>query len=192
MDFELNIPFLSQMENVKLPDPDLLMFYQDLEKRHIWLEDEVSPDSCNYIMKFIQQANRGDDMTPITLHIASNGGDLSTMFAMYYTIKNSKVPVHTINECNCHSAAVTIFLAGAKRSMNLGASFILHEGSAHVAGSHRETKSAMAQYEKDIAKMRALIVENTLFTEEELNAQFEKDQDFYVDFDLATEKGMLK
>lgn len=184
----------SEVENLKLPDPYLLIFYQDLKDRHIWLAEEIGPESCNYITQYIQRLNRteADDMTPITLHIMSNGGSLSTMFAMYYTIKNSKIPVHTINEGDCHSAAVLIFLAGHKRSINPGATFVLHEGSAHMAGSHRETKAAMEMYNKDVEKMRSLIAKETDITLEELTSKFEVEQDWYVDYDLALQKGFVK
>ena len=38
----LNISIPKQVENLQLPDPTLLFYYQNLEKRIFWLDEEVS------------------------------------------------------------------------------------------------------------------------------------------------------
>lgn len=179
---------------LEYPDPGLVMMYKQLGKRVIWLDEEVNWDTCAFLIQYIQYLNRdeADDLTPIELHMMTNGGELPTMFTIYDTIKNSKIPVHTINEGACHSAGFIIYLAGHIRSMNENATFIAHEGSGGMGGSYRENKSAMEQYEKDVLHMKEIIVAETNFTMEELDAAFEKSQDFYINKALATEKGVVK
>jgi group I intron endonuclease len=187
MEMLLSEPIKFWGNNKELPDPELVLFYKELERREIWLDTEICWDNVSIIIKYINYINAtaGDDMTPIILRIMSPGGELPSMFTLYHTIRDSRVPIHTINMGDCHSAAFPIFLAGAERSMVKGACFIAHEGSGMVGGTFRETKQAMKHYEQQIQVMRDIIVENTLFTTEEIQSRFESEQDFYIDEELA-------
>jgi len=128
-----------------------------------------------FITKYIQHLNRNseDKETPITIHFFSPGGEVRVMFNLYYTILNSKIPVHCVNEGDCHSAAFVVFLAGSKRTMIPYGTFIAHEGSGGLGGTYRETKAAAAQYDREISWMRKIIAERTNLTEEEINNKFE-------------------
>lgn len=189
------LEFTTSMWNItqELPDPELLLLYKGFEDRDIWLEDKVSLEGCSLLIKYIHYLNRTDpeNKKPITLHIASPGGDLSAMFMLYRTIRDSKIPIHTVNEGGACSAAFIIFLAGQERTMLPEAIFVAHEGFGEMGGSFRENKTALKQYEKDVLKMKEIIVERTTFTMEELESQFEKEQDFYIDYDLAVAKGVV-
>ena len=132
-DFEIMLPPISLTEpTLKYPDPDLLLLYKQLGTRDLWLDTEVTWENCVFLVEYIKYLNRTseDFVTPITLHIMSPGGELPVMFTVYDTIKQSRIPVVTINEGACHSAAFIIFLAGTHRLMNPHATFIAHEGSA--------------------------------------------------------------
>ena len=178
---------------LKYPDPDLLMFFKQLETRDLWLDTEVNWDSCAFIVEYIQYLNEreSDDMTPIKLHIFSNGGELPTMFAVYDTIKKSKIPVHTINEGACHSAAFIIYLAGSIRTMNPDGVFIAHEGSGGALGTYRESKSAMQQYEIEVDRMAHIISENTKLTVEEINHNYDQNSDWYIRAEDAKKYGIV-
>ena len=178
---------------LKYPDPDLVLFYKQLESRDIWLDTEVSWENCNFLVQYIQYLNRveGDDMTPIKLHIMSPGGELTTMFSIYHTIKNSKIPVHTINEGAAHSAAFIIYLAGHKRTMNPDAVFVAHEGSGGAVGTFRESKAAMKQYEIEVARMASIIAENTNLSIEEINQHYDQNSDWYIRYDDAKQFGII-
>lgn len=194
MELELQLPQMSLVEpTLKYPDPGLLMMYKNLGNREIWLDDEINWDTCAFLVQYIQYLNRvegGDD--PITIHIMSPGGELPVMFTIYDTIKNSRIPVVTINEGACHSAAFIIFLAGRVREMRKHATFIAHEGSGMMGGSYRENKSAMEQYEKDVAEMRRIISAETGIPEETITKKFEESQDWYIRYDDAVSMGILK
>lgn len=193
MEFILENPIKFWGENKDLPDPELVLFYKELERREIWLDNELTWDTASILVKFIHYVNATakDDMTPITLRIMSPGGELSTMFALYHTIVNSKVPVHTINMCDCHSAAFLIFLAGHKRTMLPDARFVAHEGSGVVGGTFRETKAAMLRYEKDVARMAELIASRTNLTVEEVKKNYDTESDWYIDEAMARKLGIV-
>ena len=178
---------------LKYPDPDTLMFYKQLETRDIWLDTEVTWDNCAFIVQYIQYLNERepDDVTPIKLHIFSPGGELAVMFVLYNAIKNSKIPVHTINEGACHSAAFIIFLAGKIRTMNPDAVFIAHEGSGGAMGTYRESKSAMKQYDIEVDRMAHIIAENTQLTVEEINHNYDQNSDWYIRAEDAHKYGIV-
>lgn len=166
----------------ELADPALQLFYDNWNRRVIWLDDEINWNTCGLIVQWINLLNetQSEDKTPIQIHIMSNGGLLSTMFTLYDTIKKSKIPVETINEGCCHSAAFIIYLAGSKRTMNENACFIAHEGSSLQGGTYRESKAAMAAYERDVQKMKEIISTETSLSVDEINEQFEKQSDWYL------------
>lgn len=194
-DFEICLPAISVAEpTLKYPDPDLLLFYKQLGTRDLWLDQEINWETCAFLVQYIQYLNQNEpDLdTPITLHIMSPGGELPTMFTIYDAIKNSRIPVVTINEGACHSAAFIVFLAGQYREMRPHATFIAHEGSGAMGGSYRENKAAMEQYEKDVAEMRRIIAAETGIDEALITKRFEESQDWYIRYDEAVEKGILR
>lgn len=194
-DFEIMLPPISLTEpTLKYPDPDLLLLYKQLGTRDLWLDTEVTWENCAFLVEYIKYLNRTseDFVTPITLHIMSPGGELPVMFTVYDTIKQSRIPVVTINEGACHSAAFIIFLAGTHRLMNPHATFIAHEGSGAMGGSYRENKAAMEQYEKDVAEMRHIIAAETGIDEDLITKRFEESQDWYIRYDEAVEKGIIR
>ncbi len=195
MDFEIQLPQMSMVEpTLKYPDPGLLMMYKNLGSRHIWLDDEINWDTCAFLVQYIQYLNRAEDdfITPITIHIMSPGGELPVMFAIYDAIKDSRIPVVTINEGACHSAAFIIFLAGQKREMKPHALFIAHEGSGAMGGSYRENKAAMKNYDRDVEEMRHIIAVETGMDESYVTQRFEEMQDWYIRYDEAKELGILR
>lgn len=195
MDFAIELPQISLTEpTLKYPDPDLLLLYKQLGYRELWLDEEINWETCAFLVEYIQYLNREgvDYLTPITIHIMSPGGELPVMFTIYDTIKKSRIPVVTINEGACHSAAFIVFLAGKYREMNPHATFIAHEGSGAMGGSYRENKAAMEQYEKDVAEMRHIIAAETGIDEDLITKKFEESQDWYIRYDEAVEKGILR
>ena len=56
-DILLQIP--QPLENMTLPNPELLTYYSDLDKRIFWLEDEVNEQTLEIIRKILEW-NRED------------------------------------------------------------------------------------------------------------------------------------
>ena len=88
----LQIP--QPLENMNLPNPELLTYYSDLEKRIIWLEEEVTECTLEFVRKIIEW-NREDEMNglepkdrkPIKIFFFSPGGDLDVNYALIDTIR---------------------------------------------------------------------------------------------------------
>lgn len=85
-----------------LPDPELLVYYKNLENRTFWIDYEIEA-SLLEISKYIIQFNQEDkdipieNRKPIKLFIFSYGGDLDVCFNLIDICLASKTPIHTIN-----------------------------------------------------------------------------------------------
>lgn len=65
MDFELSPIFIpEELENVKLPSPELLSFYENLQERVIWIDDEIGDQLLQY-SKYILKWNMEDEKAGI-------------------------------------------------------------------------------------------------------------------------------
>ena len=189
----LNIP--QPLENMNLPNPELLTYYSDLEKRIIWLEEEVTENTLEFVRKLIEW-NREDEMNglepkdrkPIKIFFFSPGGDLDVNYALIDTIRLSKTPVYGINIGRCCSAAAYIYLSCHHRYMMNHSYFVFHQGSSQLSGSYNEVVAIMNDYQGQVAELSNLMKERTLYTEEEIMDNIVTE--WYVRKEEALEKGV--
>lgn len=190
-DIFLNIP--QEVANLALPDPELLTFYKDLDKRIFWLEDEVSTHTLEIIRKILEWNREDEDKPieerkPIKLFFFSPGGDLDVNYALIDTIKMSKTPIYGINVGRCCSAAAYIYLSCHKRFMLPNAYFVFHQGSGHFSGSYAEIISQIQDYQEQVNELSNFMKEMTSFTEEEISENIVTE--WYIRKDEALEKGV--
>lgn len=76
-----------------------------------------------------------DYIRPILLEINSNGGFIHEAFAVVDTIKQLKIPVHTICKGYTASAATLISLAGTRRFITRNSYFLIHEITDEITGN---------------------------------------------------------
>ena len=189
----LHIP--QPLENMNLPNPELLTYYSDLEKRIIWLEEEVTECTLEFVRKIIEW-NREDeinglepkDRKPIKIFFFSPGGDLDVNYALIDTIRLSKTPVYGINIGRCCSAAAYIYLSCHQRYMMNHSYFCFHQGSSQLSGSYNEVVAIMNDYQGQVAELSNLMKERTLYTEEEIMDNIVTE--WYVRKEEALEKGV--
>lgn len=181
------------VENLSLPNPELLTYYSDLERRIIWLEEEVSEMSLEIVRKIIEW-NRTDenidvkDRKPIKIFFFSPGGDLDVNYALIDTIRLSQTPVYGINIGRCCSAAAYIYLSCHKRFMMPHSYFIFHQGSSRISGNYNEVVATMNDYQEQVAELSNFMKERTLYSEEEIMENIVTE--WYVRKDEATKKGV--
>jgi ATP-dependent Clp protease protease subunit len=181
------------VENLSLPNPELLTFYKDLEKRNFWLEDEVGEHTLEIIRKIIEW-NREDEgkeiseRAPIKIFFFSPGGDLDVNYALIDTIRMSKTPVYGINVGRCCSAAAYIYLSCHKRYMLPHSYFVFHQGSGHFQGSYAEIVCQMEDYQGQVDELAKFMKDRTLYSEEEITENIVTE--WYVRKDQALEKGV--
>ena len=194
---EGNIILLGDLSesNIKLPDPDLYKFYQDLKNRVLWLDSEINEDSL-MIIRYILQWNQEDvgkplDLRkPIKLMINSVGGSLDIADSIVSIIELSKTPVWGIGIGMVASAASLIYLACHKRFALKTTYFIFHKGS-YTGGSanYNELMAAMDDYKKQVERMVQFYITHTGYEETEVKGKIETD--WYIRGQELVEKGVI-
>ena len=163
---ELLVAVPQPVENLQLPNPELLQFYQDEKDRTIWIEGEID-ESLFEVSKLILKYNKEDkgtpveDRIPIKLFIHSPGGNLDETLAFVALMEISKTPIWTINAGWAYSAAGLILMAGHNRFALPNSQCLIHSGSGAVGGSFEQAESQMKNYKDLVAKMREFILSKT-------------------------------
>ena len=193
----LDLDFLFESHpdaNLQLADPYLLSYYKDLQRRTIFITEEIG-DNCYDLIKLILQWNYEDrgiepqDRETIRIIIASMGGSLESAESLCNIIELSETPIWTMGIGCVATAASLIFLAGHKRFILQNGYFILHKGSVNkLSGSADEVRAFMRDYEKQLDLMRDYYVSHTKYTKEEIDSGISGD--WYVRGDEILEKGI--
>lgn len=191
---EVRIP--EPLENMKLPSPELLNFYQDLDRRVFWLIGPVD-DSLYNLVQYIINWNLEDkdvpveERQPIRLIIASGGGDLEIEKTLNSIIEFSKTPVHGIAIGICASAASMIYLSCHKRYALPNATFVFHQGSCeNLGGTYQQVISFMENYERDIMAMSVFYKSHTNYDPDFIDSKLETG-DWYISSQEAYEHGIV-
>lgn len=172
-----------------LPDPDLLMYYRNLQDRIIWLDDSIDITTLE-ISKLILHFNNMDkdipveERKPIKIMIFSYGGEVSPCFTLLDTIAISKTPVYTYNMGISMSAALLILLAGHKRFGLKRSVALAHSGSGGTQGTYEQTEAQMKDYKHAVQVMRDYILERTSIDAKTLNKYKSTEWYMYIEDQL--------
>ena len=191
-------PFLlpESVGNLHLPDPDLVTYYKNLDKRIIWIDDVID-EGCLEYSRLILQWNAEDkegnipveDRKAIKLFFFSPGGALNVYENLAEIISKSKTKVIGVNMGIAASAACMIFLACHERFTLSNASFLIHKGSmSGLSGSADEVMAAIANYERQLQQMQEKIKSRTKITDEDFENNM--NPDWYLSSDEAIKYGV--
>lgn len=181
------------LENLQLPAPELLSYYQDLENRCIWIDDEIREDTLE-IAKRIIEWNREDRVLPvdqrqpIKIFFFSPGGSLDVYRTLGDIIRLSVTPVYGYNMGVAYSAAAFMYLHCHKRFMLPTASFLFHNGSAKLSGDYDQVIASVVEYQSQVDELSSIIIERTLYTEEEVKEKITGE--WYIRKQEALDKGV--
>ena len=98
-------------------------------KRKLFLTGEVTPESCDILIKNLMSLNEDDPEAEITLCINSPGGDVSSGLAVYDYIKQMHAPLKTVVVGIAASMGAILFLSGNVRQMNRHSRVMIHDPS---------------------------------------------------------------
>lgn len=179
---------------------------QDLYDRRLYLYGDIIPPeeysdlvygmTTANIIEAIIQINREDkdlpvkERKPIVLFINSPGGSVPDGFALISTIEASRTPVYTVNVGMWCSMAFLIGIAGAKRYSLPNMTFLLHDGSAFIAGSANKVQDRMRfdmRFEKEV--VRPHVLKHTKITKKEY--KHKSREEFYMLTKDALEYGVI-
>lgn len=189
MDELMQIAIPQSIENLQLPDPELVTYYRNLEDRVIWIDYGVD-ESILEVSKLIMYFNKLDkdipieDRQPIKLLLYSYGGDGQACFSLLDIIALSKTPVWTINMGVAMSAGLLILLAGHKRFCLKNSTALAHSGSGVTSGTFEQTEAQMKDYQRFVKTMRDYIIERTDIDTKTLNKYKNKEWFLYSEDQL--------
>lgn len=163
--FRVNI----KKEDKYLPDPELLLYYNDVNNRVLWLDCEIDRSTVGEIVRYIRAFNRDDEQAgipveerkPIKIMIMSYGGELDACFNCIDIIQMSKTPVYTYNLGVAFSAGFYILLAGHKRFGTKRSSSLIHQGSGSFSGTASEVDAHSTQYKQQMKLLEDWVLERT-------------------------------
>lgn len=191
----INVAIPQDVENLQLPNPELLTFYKNFEDRILWIDGEISDYSIEYA-KYIIQWNKEDNdngipkdkRKPIKLLFFSPGGDLNVNNMLVDTISLSSTPVIGINCGVAASAGCFIYLSCHKRYSMPNAQFLIHQGAGSFEGTYDIVVAAIMNYQREIENLGKYILSRTKIPEEVFYENFSTD--WYLDTDKALEYGL--
>ncbi len=193
--FEIHLPPMDAGANLQLADPSLVNFYNDLDNRVYWLNDEINNFTFD-LVQYIIRWNREDKNTPIEkrkpirIIVDCGGGSLSVSETLSRLIKMSKTPVYGIALGFVASGASVIYLSCHKKFALPNSVFVLHKGSCSgISGTYDEVVAFARDYEKQIETLIDFYIENTKYTEEEILENIQTD--WYIRCEEALEKGLV-
>lgn len=177
----LEIP--KYVETLQLPDPQLLTYYKDLDRRCFWIDGEIGEDILDISKKIIEfnRVDRDkpiDQIVPVRICVFSIGGLLDATLSLVNICEISRVPIYTYNMGIAMSAGLLVLLAGHKRFCLEGSRAMIHSGSGGVGGTYEQVESATKDYKEVIEYMRKYILRKTKITPQMFGKK--KDRDWYL------------
>ena len=97
----------------------------------------------------------------IIIRINSEGGDIYAALSIVDTIKNCKVPIHTIIEGCAASAATIISTVAKKRSMMENAHMLIHQMTSGFWGKYTEFKDELQNQNKFMTTIKNIYKNHT-------------------------------
>jgi ATP-dependent protease ClpP protease subunit len=183
-----------EMDTLRLPDPELLMYYKNLEKRHLWIDLVVDDGILSFTRQILQwnTEDKGipiEDRKPIYIYLQNCGGEISYMWLLTDIMEISKTPIYTVAMNVCASAAALIFMSGSKRYMLKNATILIHEGSIST-GEQDAIKfmDTTESYKKILKKMKDFILSKTNIDAKILNRK--KANDWELDATYCLENSV--
>lgn len=181
-DFTIEIP--ESVENVALPDPDLFDYYRRLERRTIFINNEIDDEIECYAMHILEwnaQDIGVENPTPIKIFINSNGGSISPTFNLIDIIALSKTPVYTIGMGRCYSSGGLLLMAGSKRFIFPNTTALIHDGYSGSIDSVSKFLDSAKFTEKQGEKMSSFILSHTNIDRDAFEKNFRKDWFMFAD-----------
>jgi len=148
-----------------------------LAKRTVLIDTPIDDQSAQLAIAKLLFLNMQDRKTPISLHIDSPGGSVTSSLAVIDTITNIAAPVHThaINLCN--GTALLILVAGCagKRRATQNAYLSIEATELHSAESTEQSQFYLVKLN---SKLTNILTTHTQLTNEEVQEALIKGKHF--------------
>lgn len=169
---------------------------------HVYFYADVDSDRCLAMIRTIRELDnslrneRGsrslpDDfpMTPIWLHIQSNGGGLFAGMAAADQLAVIRSPIYSVVEGVCASAATLISMSCARRYILPGAFMLVHQLWSVAWGKYEELKDEMHLLGMAMERLTDFYERRTNLSREEVAEMLKRDT--WMDAERCLELGFV-
>ena len=155
----------------------------------IYFYGEVNEQSALELNTLLRKMER-QCFDHLVLYIHSTGGDAYAAFSVMDHIDALKIPVNTVVDGLCCSAATLILLAGKKRLMKKHARLMIHQvSSATEASKHSDIKDEMKHLDGLMLQMKTIYLERTGISRKRLRDMMKRD--IYIDVQQCLKYGII-
>ena len=112
----------------------------------------------------------------IIVYINSEGGDLYAGLSGHNHIKHSRIPVTTIIDGQCASAATFLSIAGKKRKMFEMSEVLIHQFRSYIDGKFHDMKDDIENYSHLMEQIKKMYIQNTKISNSKLNCLLTKEK----------------
>ncbi len=172
-------------------DEDEKLSDKVLKTRTILVSEPISDELARKVYQQILVLEAESTEKPITVLINSPGGEADSGFGIYDMLRFTAAPVRTLVAGLCASAAVMVFLAGAKgyRMATPNSRFLLHQPSSQSFGQAADLKIASEEIVKLRGRYNRIVAEVTGKPLDQIN--HDADRDFWLNALEAVEYGLV-
>ena len=158
------------------------------------LMGEIHAESVRPVVEWILYENyvKKKKLKELLLMICSEGGELSTAFALIDVMRTSKIPIKTVGLGQIASCGLLIFLSGAvgRRVLTANTSIMSHQFSWGTEGKAHELFATMKEFELTQQRMVNLYKSATGLDEETIKTVLLPAQDVYLSAEEALSYGI--
>ena len=163
---------------------------ENLEKRILVFNDDVSDDVIENYILYILKWNRedkdlpDDKRKPIMIYINSSGGDAFSGFNMVNVMLSSTTPIYGVVFGLAASMGYHILLACHKRYAFKDSVLLQHDGHIRISNSTSKAKDTMKFFDNMEERTKKYVLSRTNMDEDFYNSHY--DQEYYM---YANEQG---
>ena len=167
-----------------------IIYEKLLKERIIFIDKEINAKTASEIVAKLLYLD-SESNEDIIIYINSPGGEISSGFMIYDTIKFIKSDVQTVSLGTTASMAAILLLSGTKgkRKILPNSTVMLHDLSGGAKGTFSDIMIEVKEMQKLHNKLFNIIKQNTNLTEEQINENLRND--FWLNSEEALKYGIV-
>ena len=166
------------------------------EQRNVWFNNDVDDEFLNQVlMNLIKWESQDlgipiEDRMSINFFMNSNGGDITTGFAIINFIQQMQTPVNMIvSKAYSMATAILLSVPLENRYMFEDATILIHEGSMELGGGLRKVTSTMKFMNEVSKRYDNMIINNTNISKDKLRKK--KGDEWFIFAEKAKKLGLV-
>ena len=170
-------------------------FFKEIVENQVTLilSSDITAETTAEIMAAIVEMNfydAEDRPKVINLLIASPGGDMDATIGLINVIRGSAIPIRTIANGRCASAALAIFMSGQYRVVTPWSSLMSHQFRTGMEGTYTDLKTAANEFETYHEKMVDIFSTMTGLSKPRVESELLQHQDKWLSPQEAVDYGI--